>query len=202
MLMWWFVGMPSLKVHNVNGCRFLVGLGVSPDEFKVVFVNKLIDMPSRYADVFKKLYRSALEERVECAYELLRYGLIIEFFEEITHDLETQKYSPKRLDKSKWMIKFLRDAVDCLVGSSYGLLVDLHVLLDMADKTCCDTESLTKWCEQTNINQKVYEYYIKHQDLINKQLKCSERLKSGKCRLREVIKFILTNNSGIKLSNE
>ena len=88
------------------------------------------------------------------------------------------------------MIRVLRILTDCVYGQGYGLLVDLHVLLDMAQKICCDDQLLEDWARDVEIDERVLDYYRGHRAVLDRDLSCAERRSKGMCGLLEVVRFV------------
>ena len=185
--------MPSHAIHSKHARIFLKNQGVIPDLHRVRFVDLLIDDPEKYASRVLELMETDDKIRL-CIYrELLNQTILLQVLPQLGHDLRTQRYSPKKTGWSRNMIPFLRKLVKCVCGEDYMLLVDLHVFLDMAEKWCCDDELLEDWAQDVGIDHKILEYYKENRKIIDYDLRCTIRLKQGKCRKRNLARMLRFN---------
>ena len=152
-------------------------------------MNLLIDDPESRAYVMLKL-RESDEHLQSCIEEKFEDKLVLYALPLLKHDLRTQRFSPKRIDWTRNMIPILRKLFECLYGGDYSLLVDLHVLLDMADKWCCDDELLEDWAKDVGIDPVVLDYYVRHRETIDGDLKCTVRLRQNRCGWRNVARML------------
>ncbi|MEB2837251.1 MAG: hypothetical protein GSR80_000838 [Desulfurococcales archaeon] len=181
--------MPAHRVHFKHGYALLRELGLDPIGSRVRSVDRLIDFPRQYA----REYLKAMETREEvrgCIEEKFDDPEIIYFLPAFSHDMRTQRYSPKRTDWSRTMISVLRRLIDCVHGEGYGLLADLHALLDMAEKWCCDDRLLEEWARDVGLDPRVLEYYTRHREAIDRDLGCTERKRQGRCGLRNAARAL------------
>jgi len=189
--------MPSHDIHLKYATLFLRSRRVIPDKSKVRFVDLLIDDPKSHAPKIQELVRSNFNLWLCIAQELSPHDLymLLKILPTLGHDVLTQRFSPKRTSWSRSMISYLRQLIGCIFGREYGLLVDLHVLLDMAEKWCCDDELLRDWGREVGISPEILDYYAKHRALIDYDLNCTIRLKQGKCSRRDVARWLRFNES-------
>ncbi len=185
--------MPCHVIHLKHAYNFLKSFGIPPDTNRIRFIDSFIDLPEKYASRIQGLVEDNDDVR-QCIFSELSGSLILlEVLPQLGHDLRTQRYSPKRTGWSKHMIDFLRKLFKCLYSEEYGLLVDLHVFLDMAEKWCCDDELLQDWACEVGIDPRILDYYIKHRTTIDLDLKCTMRLRRGKCGKRNVARMLRYN---------
>ena len=185
--------MPSLKMHEAHSFRFLKMLNVKPDLKAVRDVNLFIDDPRGKAPELREraMKDPAVRECLERSFDDLT---IIWLFESFKHDMRGQRVSPKRIDWSRNLISAGRRFIACLYGREYGLLVDLHHLLDMAAKFCCDDETLLSWAGEVGIDGAVLDYYRRYKQEIERDLDCEGRRRRGRCSRRDIYWLLRSDN--------
>ncbi len=167
---------------------------MEPDVAKIRSVDLLIDEPGVHAQKFLDKVNSD-RKVLECVKNRFDDLTIVSMLPTFSHDMRTQRFSPKRTEWSREMISVLRRLVGCVYGDPYGLLADLHVILDMAQKWCCDNKLLGDWARDVGISPEVLEFYRRNVAMIDKDLKCSERLRKGECGRRNVAEFVREEKS-------
>lgn len=112
--------------------------------------------------------------------------MLVDYSSENMHDMFTQRYSKGKTGWSIMMLKCLRELFSLLYTPEYGLLVDLHVLLDMAGKTCCDDEVLLDWALEVGVDRRVLEFYLKYREQLYYGLECGRE----QCSTRDAVRLI------------
>lgn len=186
--------VPSFDVHALHAKRFLLERNVTINVMWIDRVNRAIDEPQKHLKrafselcEYSKDFVSASRPHLETCFSVCRELWFFKYGD-VSHDVYTQ-----RISKTGWsetMISNLRVLFACLYGEDYGLLVDLHVILDMADKLCCDDEVLLNWAHEVGVSEEVLQYYQRHRREIDLQLSCTKRLKAGKCGRMEVARLL------------
>jgi len=182
--------MPSHKIHTYHAIRYLRSQNIIPDIKIIQNINLLIDVPKRYAPKILEKAESDIEIKKCIEKEFQGNNLLPWILPAFKHDLRTQRISPKSIDWSKIMISVLRRLVLCVYGREYSDLVDLHVLLDMAQKMCCYDDVIDDWSLKVGITEKVMKYYKENKIDIEKELRCRERRRLGKCTMAELYRMI------------
>lgn len=162
--------MPSLDLHDSLSVELLKRLGVKPDPALVRLANRLIDAKMEEKGEFLDEVRRLVGEFKLYECKALPIGVT-------EHDMGIVRCSERRRSQ----VGLWRGVFNCLFGEPYGLIVDLHMLLDLADRFCCDRELLELCYERTELNERVWDFYKARERELQLKLGCPERVRECKC---------------------
>ena len=159
--------MPPLDLHDKLSVELLKQLGVRPDYTLIGLISELIDAKGEEkGELLGEVRRLVDESRL--------YECEVEWIEVFNHDVEIVKCKGGKA-------RVWRYVFNCLFGEPYGLLVDLHVLLDLADRFYCD-ERLLEYCyEEIGLDERVWSFYKARKCEIQLKLGCLEGAGESKC---------------------
>jgi len=164
-------------------------LGVEPNLRVIRDVNLFIDDPeNKVPEIRERALRDP--DAKKCLEKSFSDLTIVWVFESLGHDLRSQRVSPRRMEWSRISISASRRFIACLYGQEYSLLVDLHHLLDMAIKFCCDEEVLFSWAGEVGIHSTVLDYYKRYKQIIELDLDCKDRRKKELCSRRNLYRLL------------